>query len=708
MKNQILQTQFIKENFSRFIRSTFDIRNEEYRTLFYQRLNDLESKLYKGPFLASSLPFEPSLSIQQLIENGEMNPSMSKLGGVDPNRPNYDHQIKCFRRIKKGRNVVVTTGTGSGKTECFMLPIINTILDEKEKCKTSGVPYKKGIRAIFLFPMNALVYDQIDRLRTLLSDLDITFGFYTGKTPEDNDEKEKKKYVEKYGEPSKNELFTRKTMRSNPPDILFTNYSMLEYLLIRPIDYSLISEEALSNWKFVVLDEAHTYRGALGIEITLLLRRLCGSANKKPQFILTSATLGRGEEDLPKIIDFANTLTSCEPLFNEDDIIFGTRHPLVSSMVSYTIYPKKYINIFNSLGDVSSLKSIFSDYIAYDESKSLPQNLYELLIRDSNVHELFRRTRIVADFFEVLKFLPDFDIDSLTSLIELITKANSSNNLKLFDIKYHMFVKAPDGAFVTLGKNKDLSLIARNYFDNGMKAFKIGICSNCKTPYIMGITSQDNILSIDDEIDIDEAYQEKMRRLEYYLIADTLTPDEISDVESNPDFEKYVVCSKCGFIKKASSPVTKHDCDCGDAYHVILYKYNEKTSKSENAATNNLHKCPICDYKSHGGGIVMGFHIGKDRATTLISQILYESMEYPLKKVEEKKFSLVKAEPHFIKLRKQFLAFSDSRQQAAFFSKFLNAVNDRFLKKYGQEYKHVFKKASDGSYYWVSSEPIEK
>ena len=682
MKNQIEQTQFIKDNFSRFIRSTFDIRNEEYRKLFYKRLDELgQSKLYKGPYLASSLPFEPSLSISDLIATGDMNSSMAKLGGVDSKRPNYNHQIKCFKLISSGRNVVVTTGTGSGKTECFMLPIINSILNEKDECAKTGKAYKKGIRAIFLFPMNALVYDQIDRLRTLLSELDITFGFYTGKTPEDNDEKEKRKYIEKYGEPSKNELFTRKTMRATPPDILFTNYSMLEYLLIRPIDYSLISEEALSNWRFVVLDEAHTYRGALGIEISLLLRRLCGSANRKPQFILTSATLGRGKEDLPKIIDFANTLTSCEPEFEENDIVFGERHPLDSSMVQYSIYPKKYVLLFNALNNKEDLKALFSDYVQYDEDKTLSQNLYELLIRDGNVHELFRRTKNVADFYDVLNSFDDFDVDSLTSLIELVTKATSVKNLKLFDIKYHMFIKAPDGAFVSLGNNKDLSLISRNTFDNGMKAFKIGICSNCKTPYIMGITSSDNILSIDDEIDIDEAYQEKIRRLEYYLIADCLTPEEIVDVEANPDFEKYIVCAKCGYIKKASNQVTKNDCKCGDQYHVVLYKYNEKTSKNDNASTNNLHKCPICDYRSHGGGVVMGFHIGKDRATTLISQILYESMEYPLKKVEEKKFSLVKSEPKYIKLRKQFLAFSDSRQQAAFFSKFLNAVNDRFLKK---------------------------
>ena len=131
---------------------------------------------------------------------------------------------------------------------------------------------------------------------------ELKFGFYTGRTPEDEQSKEGKRllgqYRQKYGEPAVNEVLTREKMRAEPPQILFTNYSMLEYLLIRPTDSSLISAEGLKNLKFIVLDEAHIYRGALGIEIALLLRRLQGTANRIPQFVLTSATLGRGREDL--------------------------------------------------------------------------------------------------------------------------------------------------------------------------------------------------------------------------------------------------------------------------------------------------------------------------------------------------------------------------------------------------------------------------
>jgi hypothetical protein len=98
----------------------------------------------------------------------------------------------------------------------------------------------------------------------------------------------------------------------------------------------------------------------------------------------------------------------------------------------------------------------------------------------------------------------------------------------------------------------------------------------------------------------------------------------------------------------------------------VIYKYigkEESELDDDDVVTNNIHKCPICEYKSNSGGVIMGFHVGKDRATTLISQILYESMKYPLIKIKAKKslFGPVTTDT-FKKGRKQFLVFSDSRQ----------------------------------------------
>ena len=690
MENQIEQTDFIKAKFSRYLRSTFDIRDNTYKSLYSQRLDELESRLYKGPFLASSLPFEQSKTLNEVIAEGLFEKDFIKIGGKDPekedyldfNRPCYAHQIKAFETIRNGRNMVVTTGTGSGKTECFMFPIINELIKEYNSGNRSP-----GVRAIFLFPLNALVYDQIDRLRGLLQNYEeLRFGFYTGRTPENETSSEGQKqlgiYKRKYGEPAKNEVLTRDKMRANPPQILFTNYSMLEYLLIRPTDQSLISAEALKNLRFIVLDEAHIYRGALGIEISLLLRRLQGTANRNPQFVLTSATLGRGKEDLPKIIDFANKLTSAT--YEEQDIIFGIRHNNTAPQ-EYEIEPEDYSSMLENLEQPELLKKTYEKYRPFNDGVSIKVNLFELLSRDRHAQELYHLTKNVGSFYDVMRELYGFDVKALTSIVELITKAQSSDAKfprKLFDIKYHMFMKAPDGAFITIGKQKDLSLLTVNQI-NGFKAFKIGICQNCKVPYIMGITAN-NMLCIDDEIDIDESYADKAKRLEYYLIADCLTDEEIQDLDNDPGFEKYYICARCGYLRKAKSAITTSDCEHFDTFRTTIYKFVGKDDlemDDEDVVTNNIHRCPVCDYKANNGGVIMGFHVGKDRATTLIAQILYDSMEYPTKKEKASPHSLFAKEDKIVQLRKQFLSFSDSRQQAAFFSKFLNANNDRFLKK---------------------------
>lgn len=676
--NQVEQAAFIKQKFSTYLRSTFDIRYQPYRQLYNARLSELESRLYKGPYLASALPFEQSFSIKQLIDDGFFEKTFSNIGNVDLSRPCYSHQIQAFKRIKAGKSIVVTTGTGSGKTECFMYPIINSILEELRNGND-----KPGVRAIFLFPLNALVYDQIDRLRTYLQNFsNISYGFYTGRTPENKHTKEYREQKANLDSLPQNELVTREQMKGTPPHILFTNYSMLEYLLIRPSDERLISNEALKNLRFIVMDEAHTYRGALGIEISLLLRRLTGLANRNPQFILTSATLGRGYEDTDKIKEFAHTLTSSE--FENDDIVFGIRQsePFGDK---YAIVPEDYEVLLNNIDIPDKFKNIFTRYRQYDEKSSINANLYLLLRDDLNAHELYLKTRNVGEIRDVKDRIYGFSYSSIAALVELIAKTKSDDSdysLKLFDIKYHMFMKAPDGAFVTIGKQKDLSLISTNKI-NQDKAFKIGICQNCKVPYIMGIT-EDNYLCVDDEIDIDESYADKAKRLEYYLIGETLTNEEIEDLDQNKSFEKYYVCSVCGYIKKAKAIPTTADCEHFNDNKIVLYKYiggDEKGLDDDDIITNNIHRCPICDYKSNGGGVIMGFHVGKDRATALISQILYESMKYPVIKKEVPPSLFAPAKTIEERGRKQFLVFSDSRQQAAFFSKFVNSNNDRFLKK---------------------------
>ena len=315
-KNPIEKSEYIREEYKEYIRSSFELSNSDLRSAFETQLE--KEQLFKGPYVALDLPFQRGKNINQLVEDGSLCKSFKNLGNLNLERPLYAHQEEAIHHICSGKSAVVTTGTGSGKTECFLYPILNEILRDIENGKNDA-----GINALFLYPMNALVNDQIERIRKMLTPCkDITFGFFSG----DTEEKVSSNYREKYGEENdtvipENELVSREEIRKNPPHLLFTNYSMLEYLMIRPNDYSIFAPEKLSNWKFVVLDEAHTYNGSLGIEISLLLRRVTALAERKPRFILTSATLGKKGESEKDIVRFAKNLTSVD--FSESDIIFS-------------------------------------------------------------------------------------------------------------------------------------------------------------------------------------------------------------------------------------------------------------------------------------------------------------------------------------------------------------------------------------------------
>ena len=163
------------------------------------------------------------------------------------------------------------------------MPIINHLLKEID----NNTLQNKGVRALILYPLNALVNDQLNRIRDILSQDEklkqITFGMYIGETPENYEtiEKYKKSFysccdknntekVDKY-KCCENFILTREEIRNNPPNILITNYSMLEFLLLRPKDLGIFSLDKSKWWQFLVLDEAHVYDGALAIEISMLI-----------------------------------------------------------------------------------------------------------------------------------------------------------------------------------------------------------------------------------------------------------------------------------------------------------------------------------------------------------------------------------------------------------------------------------------------------
>jgi ATP-dependent helicase YprA (DUF1998 family) len=199
----------------------------------------------------------------------------------------YAHQFEAWTHLTADdtRSVIVSSGTGSGKTECFLVPIFNDIVKRKSK--------SDGVEALFLYPLNALINSQKERLTAWSKELgsDVKFCLYNGDT------KESVSSIKQNELP--NQILSRKLMRKSPAQILVTNATMLEYMLVRKQDQPILSQSQ-GKLRWIVLDEAHTYIGSQAAELSLLLRRVMHGFGVEPcnvRFVATSATIGGKDSD---------------------------------------------------------------------------------------------------------------------------------------------------------------------------------------------------------------------------------------------------------------------------------------------------------------------------------------------------------------------------------------------------------------------------
>ncbi len=264
-----------------------------------------ESPLLKGPFVSLSRPFSSGAAVADLATEGLLHPHLEQRIPSDISQL-YRHQEKAIRAIVGGRSTLVSTGTGSGKTECFLYPIVSRCLHLRDEGAAAG------ISAVIVYPMNALAEDQLMRLRSLLAGTGVSFGMYVGKTPEregdvggvrlapgssqaDYEAQLEAVRKAKSGEsvyPAE-EACSREAMRSagGQPRILLTNVKQLELLLTRQRDAELFQNARLD---YLVFDEAHTFTGAMGAETACLIRRLrafCGRQAADTVCVATSATI---------------------------------------------------------------------------------------------------------------------------------------------------------------------------------------------------------------------------------------------------------------------------------------------------------------------------------------------------------------------------------------------------------------------------------
>jgi hypothetical protein len=221
----------------------------------------------------------------------------------------YKHQTESWKAMlgEEGKTIVVTSGTGSGKTECFMVPVLQDLVNQNKQ---------GAIQAIFLYPLNALMDSQRKRVAAWCKALNpqVTFAIYNGDTKESSNTPE-----ERDASP---ELISRDAIRDTPPQILFTNPTMLNYMLLRNKDRTIL-EKSEGKLRWILLDEAHTYTGSAAAELALQLRRVLQAFNvtvDQVNFAVTSATMGDSADAQIRLKTFVSQLTGKQP---KDIVIIG-------------------------------------------------------------------------------------------------------------------------------------------------------------------------------------------------------------------------------------------------------------------------------------------------------------------------------------------------------------------------------------------------
>lgn len=441
----------------------------------------------------------------------------------------YRHQIDALEAFYQDCDLFVATGTGSGKTECFMWPMVSKIV--REQISAPGTWCTRGVRAIMLYPMNALVSDQLGRLRRMigngsngfhdmLSELAPgrrvpQFGMYTGRTsyPGDPDPgqnkqlanalerdlllksdevKQKLQELGKYPskkdlpafiqrlrdnsemltDPEDAELVTRHEMHCSCPDILITNYSMLEYMLMRPIEKGIWDrtkewlDSSPQNKLLFIIDEAHMYRGSAGGEVALLVRRVLHKLHigrDRVQFILTSASVPPEKEKEKDVLKFACELSAQKQDNCTFKIIKGTEEAVVlqgkdfdpALLYDFDIdklqldWPEKATAI-KSFADTVGLETTGCDF---SDEASVEAWLYTALQSCIPMLKIMDKTRGNATSFHELarNVFKHVDVDiaekGTSVLLAIAPLAKNASGSVLYPARLHMMFRGLQGIY---------------------------------------------------------------------------------------------------------------------------------------------------------------------------------------------------------------------------------------------------------------------
>ena len=462
----------------------------------------------------------------------------------------YVHQMKAWDNvINKGKSIIVTSGTGSGKTECFMIPILNDLVKQNNQLGQR----LEGVQAVFLYPLNALINSQRERLLSWTMDFkeQIRFCLYNGNTQENLKNAARNTYP-------RNEVVDRKQLRDAPPPILVTNPTMLEYMLIRQVDKPIL-DKSQGKLKYIVLDEAHTYVGSAAAELSLLIRRTLigfGVEAKNVRFIATSATIGESEDAVDKLKKYLADIAGVD--MSQVEVIGGKRNiPALDSIPS---------NGSESIDDLEQMGEKLLNEI-------IPRNRTARLIR-----EALKEARTVSKIRKELNNLGiRLNEDELLRWIDLLSKNSiEAGDSHFLPLRAHLFHKTLKGLWACsdskcsekdhtkLGKDWKFGKVYTNHrmnCDCGAPVFEVVSCNECYTEHL---EINDTRLKI---------YQPAVKPLdEFSLLDEDSEENELPDNASNPSVlspvssdqtSVHFINNKGEFIKANSGiEVNIGNCQC--------------------------------------------------------------------------------------------------------------------------------------------------
>ena len=683
--NPIEVIKQIETVLKRYLSTTLSVshRYPRLKKEFAQKIH--EKELTKGPFVESLPDFVKGAKLNELLKRngGFLNNQLEGLGSDILERKLHSHQEKALEAAVKGeKSLIVATGTGSGKTETFLYPLAHKLLEQ--------APLKPGIKAIIIYPMNALANDQLYfRLAPLfgksLRDADITFGRYTGDTnahsaKERRDQEEalldNPKINATFDEIPGNWYLTREEMLTKPPNILITNYAMLEHILLLPKNRRILTDAALET---IIFDEVHSYTGTQATEVAFLIRKLKNhlASEEKVQIFATSASLPTEGDAKQELIEFVSSLSG--EMKDNFEVIKGSREPnkALTQASKHKVGVENWLKIANILDyddfDVEDINlEDLNDFLeAEDSDLRIPEDYddntkFEFILGKyfSRVEEIQRCAEIIHETplisFDDLaeKLFPKASEkdrrDALNTVIKIgmISRA-TDNEYPLLPCRYHLAATAIDGVCASLSRTDpegwDEIVLKKIHGSPKQEFYPVLACRKCGQTYIEAFSSSKGISGRR------KIRSEKQNREIFWLgsIPEFRTDDESDELQDNSN-------SKTNKIDKKEESTIEVSylsgrINCPDEEKITLHRVNIEKDEKEQASY--VKKCPACGANAKGNRaeVISRFNPGKEFLGAVITQRVLESLP-----------------PASMKQRpsagRKLLTFSDNRQDAAFFA----------------------------------------